>query len=267
MSANMTDPARRCITALGAPGAVGPYTHAVLHGDTLYCSGALPLDPDTQQLVHDSLADQTTQCLRNLAAVCEAAGTGLDQTLRTTIYTDRSRPLCRDQRRLRRVLPRQPAGTRDRRRRRTPQGRSSRDRRAGGCELAMAATTEILESLEALRRAHAAASEIVRRTPVFSLGSLTERCGGQIAIKAENLQRTGSFKLRGALAKLATLDEPAAGRRRQRRQPRPGARLRRSARGIPCTCTCPRPPRSRRSPPSTPSAQPWSRPANQSTSA
>ena len=87
MSANMTDPARRCITAPGAPAAVGPYTHAVLHGDTLYCSGALPLDPDTQQLVHDSLADQTTQCLRNLAAVCEAAGTGLDQTLRTTIYT------------------------------------------------------------------------------------------------------------------------------------------------------------------------------------
>ncbi|MGB8881698.1 MAG: pyridoxal-phosphate dependent enzyme, partial [Solirubrobacteraceae bacterium] len=75
----------------------------------------------------------------------------------------------------------------------------------------MAATTEILESLEALRRAHAAASEIVRRTPVFSLGSLTERCGGQIAIKAENLQRTGSFKLRGALAKLATLDEHTSG--------------------------------------------------------
>jgi threonine dehydratase len=75
----------------------------------------------------------------------------------------------------------------------------------------MAATTEILESLEELRRAHAAASEIVRRTPVFSLTSLTERCGGQIAIKAENLQRTGSFKLRGALAKLATLDEHTSG--------------------------------------------------------
>ena len=75
----------------------------------------------------------------------------------------------------------------------------------------MAATTEILESLEELRRAHAAASEIVRRTPVFSLTSLTERCGGQIAIKAENLQRTGSFKLRGALAKLATLEEHTSG--------------------------------------------------------
>ena len=45
-----------------------------------------------------------------------------------------------------------------------------------------------------------------RETPVLSSGTLTERCGGDVLLKAENLQRTGSFKLRGALAKLATLD-------------------------------------------------------------
>jgi 2-iminobutanoate/2-iminopropanoate deaminase len=78
---------RATVTAPGAPAAVGPYTHAVRHGDTLYCSGSLPLDPSTEELVAASLADETTQCLRNLAAVCEAAGTGLEQALRMTIYT------------------------------------------------------------------------------------------------------------------------------------------------------------------------------------
>jgi 2-iminobutanoate/2-iminopropanoate deaminase len=81
--------ARRCITAPEAPPAVGPYTHAVRHGETLYCSGALPLDPATNELVAGSLADETAQCLRNLDAVCEAAGTRLEQALRTTIYTTR----------------------------------------------------------------------------------------------------------------------------------------------------------------------------------
>jgi 2-iminobutanoate/2-iminopropanoate deaminase len=88
MSAN-APVARRCITAPGAPRAVGPYTHAVRHDDLLFCSGALPLDPDTQELVAGSLAEETAQCMRNLIAVCEAAGTKLDQALRTTIYTTR----------------------------------------------------------------------------------------------------------------------------------------------------------------------------------
>jgi threonine dehydratase len=50
-----------------------------------------------------------------------------------------------------------------------------------------------------------AVRELARHTPLLSSGSLEERCGGRILLKAENLQRTGSFKLRGALAKLATL--------------------------------------------------------------
>ena len=78
---------RRGITATGAPPAIGPYSHAVRHGDLLFCSGALPLHPETQALVADSLAAETSQCLRNLAAVCEAAGTDLAQALRLTVYT------------------------------------------------------------------------------------------------------------------------------------------------------------------------------------
>ena len=83
----MSVSARMPITARSAPAAVGPYTHAVRHGETLYCSGALPLDPASEELVAGSLAAQTTQCLRNLSAVCAAAGTELGRALRTTIYT------------------------------------------------------------------------------------------------------------------------------------------------------------------------------------
>jgi 2-iminobutanoate/2-iminopropanoate deaminase len=78
---------RETITATGAPEAIGPYSHAVRHGDTLYCSGALPLDPATGELIEDSLGAATGQCLRNLAAVCEAAGAELTDAARLTVYT------------------------------------------------------------------------------------------------------------------------------------------------------------------------------------
>ena len=54
-------------------------------------------------------------------------------------------------------------------------------------------------------RARAAVSDVARRTPVLPSKTLSERCGGQVALKAESLQRSGSFKLRGALNKLAAL--------------------------------------------------------------
>ena len=61
-------------------------------------------------------------------------------------------------------------------------------------------------SLAELREVHAASAEIVRRTPTMTLRSLSREIGGEIVLKAENLQRTGSFKLRGALAKLRGVD-------------------------------------------------------------
>ena len=60
-------------------------------------------------------------------------------------------------------------------------------------------------TLDDVRRAAAAGAGVVRETPVLSTRTLSERVGGTIALKAENLQRTGSFKLRGALAKIASL--------------------------------------------------------------
>lgn len=78
---------RTPITAEDAPAAAGPYSHAVRHGDVLYCSGSIPLDPETNEIVGSSLGEETERCLRNLEAVCAAAGTELANTLRATIYT------------------------------------------------------------------------------------------------------------------------------------------------------------------------------------
>ena len=78
---------RRAVEATGAPAAIGPYNHAISHGDLLFCSGQIPLDPETGELVGATAAEQARQCLRNLAAVCDAAGTTLDRALRLTIYT------------------------------------------------------------------------------------------------------------------------------------------------------------------------------------
>ncbi|MDQ3103608.1 MAG: threonine ammonia-lyase [Actinomycetota bacterium] len=61
-------------------------------------------------------------------------------------------------------------------------------------------------SLEELRSVHAASHELVRETPTMTLHSLSREIGGEIVLKAENLQRTGSFKLRGALAKLRGIE-------------------------------------------------------------
>lgn len=77
---------RRAVTALGAPGAVGPYSHGVVSGGTLYCSGQVPLDPDTNELVAGTIADRTRRCLDNLTAVCAAAGAQLSDAVRLTVY-------------------------------------------------------------------------------------------------------------------------------------------------------------------------------------
>jgi threonine dehydratase len=62
---------------------------------------------------------------------------------------------------------------------------------------------------EGAEAARAAIADVVRHTPVLTSRSLSEACGGRLLLKAENLQRTGSFKLRGALHKLARLGEQA----------------------------------------------------------
>lgn len=78
---------RRTVNAEGAPEAIGPYSHAVEAGGLLFCSGQVPLDPGSGELVGGGVAEQATRCLRSLEAVCAAAGTSLAAAVRLTIYT------------------------------------------------------------------------------------------------------------------------------------------------------------------------------------
>jgi 2-iminobutanoate/2-iminopropanoate deaminase len=68
-----------------APAAIGPYSQAVRAGGLLFCSGQIPLLPDGQ-LVTGGIREQTQQVMRNLRAVVEAAGAGLSQVVKTTIF-------------------------------------------------------------------------------------------------------------------------------------------------------------------------------------
>jgi 2-iminobutanoate/2-iminopropanoate deaminase len=77
---------REIVQAPAAPAAIGPYSHAVRVGELLFCSGQIPLDPITGELVGETPAEQARRCLENLRAVCDAAGTTLKRAVRMTIY-------------------------------------------------------------------------------------------------------------------------------------------------------------------------------------
>ena len=80
-------PSRETVNADGAPEAVGPYSHAVRTGDLLFCSGQIPLDPGTGELVgQDDVQAQARRCLENLELVAAAGGGELAQAVRCTIY-------------------------------------------------------------------------------------------------------------------------------------------------------------------------------------
>lgn len=82
----MPEPRRTPIDAPGAPAAVGPYSHAVSAGGLLFCSGQIPLDPDSGELVAGGAGMQTRRCLENLEAVCAAAGAQLSDAVSVTVY-------------------------------------------------------------------------------------------------------------------------------------------------------------------------------------
>ena len=77
---------RETVTALGAPAAVGPYSHAVRSNGLLFCSGQVPLDPESGELVGDTAGEQVRRCLQNLQVVAAAGGTTLEDAVRLTVY-------------------------------------------------------------------------------------------------------------------------------------------------------------------------------------
>lgn len=69
-----------------APQAIGPYSQAKIHGNTLFTSGQIPIDPATGELVSGGIEEQTKRVCENLKAVLEAAGSSLEKVVKTNCY-------------------------------------------------------------------------------------------------------------------------------------------------------------------------------------
>ena len=83
----MSTTTHQAVTTADAPAPVGPYNQAVQAGEWLYCSGQIPLDPATGEMVGGGDVEaETRQVLRNLKAVLNAAGTESSKVVRTTVY-------------------------------------------------------------------------------------------------------------------------------------------------------------------------------------
>jgi 2-iminobutanoate/2-iminopropanoate deaminase len=77
---------KEIISTSEAPGAIGPYSQAVRTGRFLFCSGQIPLDPKSGQIVAGDIAAQTRRVLDNIAAILKAEGLGFDHVVKTTIF-------------------------------------------------------------------------------------------------------------------------------------------------------------------------------------
>jgi 2-iminobutanoate/2-iminopropanoate deaminase len=77
---------KQIISTHSAPAAIGPYSQAVVHAGVAYLSGQIPLDPATGMVIEGGIREQTVRVLENLKAVLEAAGSGLDRVMKTTVY-------------------------------------------------------------------------------------------------------------------------------------------------------------------------------------
>ena len=80
---------RRTVSTPEAPGAIGPYSQAIVHAGLVYCSGQVALDPATKELVGGGIEAETGRVLKNLSAVLAAAGTSIERVLKTTVYLQR----------------------------------------------------------------------------------------------------------------------------------------------------------------------------------
>ena len=77
---------KKAIFSNNAPAAIGPYSQAIVSGNTVYLSGQIPLDPNTSDLVHGDFATHARQVFTNLRAVCEAAGGNMQNIVKLNVY-------------------------------------------------------------------------------------------------------------------------------------------------------------------------------------
>jgi 2-iminobutanoate/2-iminopropanoate deaminase len=69
-----------------APKAIGPYSQGIVTGKLVFCSGQIPMNPQTGELVTGSITEQTKQCLSNLKGVLEAAGSSMSKVVKCTVF-------------------------------------------------------------------------------------------------------------------------------------------------------------------------------------
>ena len=77
---------KTAISTERAPGAIGPYSQAIKVGELVFCSGQIPIDPATGELVGGGIEKQTAQVMKNLTEVLSAAGATWGDVVKTTIY-------------------------------------------------------------------------------------------------------------------------------------------------------------------------------------
>lgn len=77
---------REIVSTDKAPGAIGPYSQAIKTGGMIFCSGQIPIDPETGEFVSNDIGEQTDQVLKNLSAVLEAGGATLGNVVKTTVF-------------------------------------------------------------------------------------------------------------------------------------------------------------------------------------
>lgn len=78
--------AKKVIQTDNAPAAIGPYSQATIHNNTMFISGQLPIDPATATMIDGDIKEKTRQIINNIKAICTEAGTDLDSVIKTTIF-------------------------------------------------------------------------------------------------------------------------------------------------------------------------------------
>ena len=79
---------KKIVSTSKAPEAIGPYSQAVIHNNTLYCSGQIALIPETMKIVDGGIEEQTKQVMKNLEAILTEAGSSMDKVLKCSIFLD-----------------------------------------------------------------------------------------------------------------------------------------------------------------------------------
>lgn len=77
---------KEVISTTNAPGAIGPYSQGIKYGNLLFVSGQTPLDPSTMKITEGDVQRQAVQCIENIKSILEAAGSSLDNVLKSTVF-------------------------------------------------------------------------------------------------------------------------------------------------------------------------------------